>query len=395
MELGEVAGQGRVLERPAGELGVEAAQSAGVRPAGVRGERRRGEAVGGRGRALAGGGHHGPGRGWRPRTSKRLMPGSSGRSSVIQTMRASTSIRQRSPGVFSGIRPMATSAIRNHTWSWSPSGSSSAPNQRLCPLGSRVGSRGVRVRGQPGRVDHRRDALFVGRVARRSTERRHQLAGRRLGGRSLSSRPAPVAGDSKDRSMNLEFRRGGAAAGSRSRGGGAQLPPRVRGRVVDGRAMGWGSGVDSRTTKSGGGGIAAPARRWGAQPTVCSRQVLSWSESFRWGRTMKASRLDGRGPSAVVGGSAGGGSGQPASRAIPNPHQGMHFVLSAALQGARLKRRQCSRPLWRRLVESTRLERSGSGGGMAQSVARVISGSASEFSTGRPCLLLVGISTCS
>ena len=57
--------------------------------------------------------------------------------------------------------------------------------------------------------------------------------------------------------MNLEFRRGGAAAGSRSRGGGAQLPPRVRGRVVDGRAMGWGSGVDSRTTKSGGGGIAA------------------------------------------------------------------------------------------------------------------------------------------
>ena len=131
-----------------------------------------------------GGGHHGPGRGWRPRTSKRLMPGSSGRSSVIQTMRASTSIRQRSPGVFSGIRPMATSAIRNHTWSWSPSGSSSAPNQRLCPLGSWVGSRGVRVRGQPGRVDHRRDALFVGRVARRSTERRHQLAGRRLGGRS-------------------------------------------------------------------------------------------------------------------------------------------------------------------------------------------------------------------
>ena len=60
---------------------------------------------------------------------------------------------------------------------------------------------------------------------------------------------------------------------------------------------------------------------------------------------MKASRLDGRGPSAVVGGSAGGGLGQPASRAIPNPHQGMHFVLSAALQGARLKRRQCSRPL--------------------------------------------------
>ena len=184
VELGEVAGQGRVLERPAGEPGVEAAQSAGVRPAGVRGERRRGEAVGGRGRALAGGGNHGPGRGWRTRTSKRLMPGSSGRSSVIQTMRASTSIRPRSPGVFSGIRPMATSAIRNHTWSWSPSGSSSAPNQRLCPLGSRVGSRGVRVRGPPGRVDHRRDALFVGRVARRLTERRHQLAGRRLGGRS-------------------------------------------------------------------------------------------------------------------------------------------------------------------------------------------------------------------
>ena len=42
-----------------------------------------------------------------------------------------------------------------------------------------------------------------------------------------------------------------------SRGGGAQLPPRVRGRVVEGRAMDGGSGVDSRTTKSVGGDTAA------------------------------------------------------------------------------------------------------------------------------------------
>ena len=49
--------------------------------------------------------------------------------------------------VFSGIRPMASSAIRNQTWS--PSGPSSAPNQKV-PFGSRVGSRAVRVLAPPG-----------------------------------------------------------------------------------------------------------------------------------------------------------------------------------------------------------------------------------------------------
>ena len=39
--------------------------------------------------------------------------------------------------------------IRNHTC-WLPSGSSAAPNQRIRPLGSRVGSRGVRVWAPPG-----------------------------------------------------------------------------------------------------------------------------------------------------------------------------------------------------------------------------------------------------
>ena len=61
---------------------------------------------------------------------------------------------------------------------------------------------------------------------------------------------------------------GGTAVGSRSRGGGAQPPPPrgrgsdrpaadgpeartlVRDGVVEGRVIGWGSGVDSRTTKS-------------------------------------------------------------------------------------------------------------------------------------------------
>ena len=55
--------------------------------------------------------------------------------SAIQTMRASTRRAPRSRGVFSGIRPMASSAIRNQTWS--PAGSS-APNQKV-PFGSRVG----------------------------------------------------------------------------------------------------------------------------------------------------------------------------------------------------------------------------------------------------------------
>ena len=52
-------------------------------------------------------------------------------------------------GVFSRIRPTASAVIRNHTC-WLPSASSAAPNQRIRPLGSRVGSRGVRVWAPPG-----------------------------------------------------------------------------------------------------------------------------------------------------------------------------------------------------------------------------------------------------
>ena len=52
----------------------------------------------------------------------------------------------RARGVFSRIRPTASAVIRNHTC-WLPSASSAAPNQRIRPLGSRVGSRGVKGLG--------------------------------------------------------------------------------------------------------------------------------------------------------------------------------------------------------------------------------------------------------
>ena len=52
VELGEVRGEGGVLERPAVEPGGEAAERPGVGPAGVRGERGLGQPAGGRGRAL-------------------------------------------------------------------------------------------------------------------------------------------------------------------------------------------------------------------------------------------------------------------------------------------------------------------------------------------------------
>ena len=57
----------------------------------------------------------------------------------------------RARGVFSRIRPTASAVIRNHTC-WLPSASSAAPNQRIRPLGSRVGSRGVRVWAPAGPV---------------------------------------------------------------------------------------------------------------------------------------------------------------------------------------------------------------------------------------------------
>ena len=156
----EVGGEGLVVEPAAGEPGVEPAQSAGVRPAGVRGDGGRGEAAGGRRRALERSrGGTGRGKGIHlhhrrrsihvspaseTRTSKRLRPGLSWRSGVIQTMRASTRRVPRARGVFSGIRPMASSAIRNQTWS--PTGPSSAPNQKV-PFGSPGGL----ARGQGSR----------------------------------------------------------------------------------------------------------------------------------------------------------------------------------------------------------------------------------------------------
>ena len=54
----------------------------------------------------------------------------------------------RAPGVSSCIRWTASRVIRNHTCSFP--GSSSAPNQKVCQLGSRLGSSGLRVRGPPG-----------------------------------------------------------------------------------------------------------------------------------------------------------------------------------------------------------------------------------------------------
>ena len=53
----------------------------------------------------------------------------------------------RARGVFSRIRQAASAVIWNHTWR--PSGLSSAPYQRVRPLGSRPEARGVRVRGAP------------------------------------------------------------------------------------------------------------------------------------------------------------------------------------------------------------------------------------------------------
>ena len=67
---------------------------------------------------------------------------------VIQTMRASMRRSPRAAGVFSAMRQMTSSSSRNQTWS--PSGSSSAPNQQVRPLGSRLGGRAIRIRGPPG-----------------------------------------------------------------------------------------------------------------------------------------------------------------------------------------------------------------------------------------------------
>ena len=65
--------------------------------------------------------------------------------------------------------------IRNHTC-WLPSASSAAPNQRIRPLGSRVGSRGVRVWAAPGQSSRVR-AMTIG--AGRSLRASPTASGRR------------------------------------------------------------------------------------------------------------------------------------------------------------------------------------------------------------------------
>ena len=79
----------------------------------------------------------------------------------------------------------------------------------------------------------------------------------------------------------------GLAYGGRLQGhaGGstAPPPPRIRGRVVEGRAMGWDSGVGSRTTKSVGGGTAAgssTARRGTAHFPSSTGALVVWE--FGW-----------------------------------------------------------------------------------------------------------------
>ena len=72
---------------------------------------------------------------------------------AFQTMRASTRCPPRPVGVFSGIRPMASSAIRNQTWS--PTGSSSAPEPKGPVRFPGGRSHGVRVLAPPGQSSRR------------------------------------------------------------------------------------------------------------------------------------------------------------------------------------------------------------------------------------------------
>ena len=67
--------------------------------------------------------------------------------------------------------------------------------------------------------------------------------------------PDAHSGSEVGEGMRLVSRGGGSTAPSTAST--APPPPRVRGRVVEGRAMDGGSGVDSRTTKSVGGDTAA------------------------------------------------------------------------------------------------------------------------------------------
>ena len=79
-----------------------------------------------------------------------------------------------------------------------------------------------------------------------------------------------------------------------SRGGEHSSPPRVRGRVVEGRAMGWGSGVVSRTTKISAAGHGRRLQH-GARPGTAHFPVLdrcSRGLGVRVGRAM-GSRLEG------------------------------------------------------------------------------------------------------
>ena len=94
--------------------------------------------------------------------------------------------------------------------------------------------------------------------------------------------------------------------------------------------MGWGSGVESRTTKSVGGGTAAgssTARRGTAHHCPSSTGALVVWE-FGWGRAM-GSRLDGSmaGTRKQVGGRTAVGSSTGAGTQLPHPSS-MHSAVS-------------------------------------------------------------------
>ena len=179
VELGEVGGQRRVLERPAVEPSVEAAERPGVGAAGVRADGGLREAARDRRWALKPG-RGGAGRGGarvvsiftpaavratcRRASETRTSPGSSWWSGMIQTMRASTRRRPRSAGVSAGIPPTASSSMRNQTWS--PSVWRSEPTSPpLCSPRPGRGRRAVRPRNSPGDSRLRKAGLPVPPIA--------------------------------------------------------------------------------------------------------------------------------------------------------------------------------------------------------------------------------------
>ena len=127
--------------------------------------------------------------------------------------------------------PAPRTEARGGRTQWGQPSRSTAVQARGMPeLRWRVTGRG---RGTLHDRDRRRAAVF---------QRRCRVSGE-------GSRPRRSLGQRSWRGNALGVTRGGSTA--------PPPPPRVRGRVVEGRAMDGGSGVDSRTTKSLGGDTAA------------------------------------------------------------------------------------------------------------------------------------------